>query len=333
MGMTRVEVKAKVKLLVGSTIREREKFNKTLTARQPLRDGRMTHSGDGVVRNRLLPPRLTGERSNRQQRCSSPRLRLRDKWVRTSVQARDPPTSMPLHRCKELVPQSVLTPKGWSRPLRTYRSRLDRKREVCLHPAAGISWIDQLEESAAEPIASMTLIGSRSDLLKGRRNSDFWHRAGNITCEACNMIFLRTDGDFDRTYARGDFQCTTWMCHHCLSEQIARNAAADARDERYRQQARQLQEEAASARPGATGGSDVANSRNARVEMQVSDDEESISGWSEALDDPYQDPFEVEVETPPQKKMKTEPNESSSSSGDAWVVSPLLSRPLRLKAE
>ena len=179
----------------------------------------------------------------------------------------------------------------------------------------------------------MTLIGSRSDLLKGRRNSDFWHREGNITCEACNMIFLRTDGDFDRTYARGDFQCTTWMCHQCLSEQIARNAAADARDERYRQQARQLQEEATSARPGATGGSDVANSRNARVEMQVSDDEESISGWSEALDDPYQDPFEVEVETPPQKKMKTEPNESSSSSGDAWVVSPLLSRPLRVKAE
>ena len=181
-------MKAKVKLLVGSTIREREKFNKTLTARQPLRDGRMTHSGDGVVRYRLLPPRLTGERSNRQQRCSSPRLRLPDKWVRTSVEARDPPTSMPLHRCKELVPQSLLTPKGWARRLRTYRSRLDRKREVCLHPAAGISWIDQLEESAAEPIASMTLIGSRSDLLKGRRNSDFWHRAGNITCEACNMI-------------------------------------------------------------------------------------------------------------------------------------------------
>ena len=244
----------------------------------------MTHSGDGVVRNRLLPPRLTGERSNRQQRCSSPRLRLRDKWVRTSVQARDPPTSMPLHRCKELVPQSVLTPKGSARRLRTYRSRLDRKREVCLHPAAGISWIDQLEESAAEPIASMTLIGSRSDLLKGRRISDFWHREGSITCEACNMIFLKTEGDFDRTYARGEFQCTTWMCHQCLSEQIARNAAADARDERYRQQARQLQEEAASARPGATGGSDVANSRNARVEMQVSDDEESISGWSEALD-------------------------------------------------
>ena len=69
-----------------------------------------------------------------------------------------------------------------------------------------------------------------------------------------------------------------------LREQIARDAAADARVKRYRQQARQLQEEAASARPGATGGSDVANSRNARVEMQVSDDEESISGWSEALD-------------------------------------------------
>ena len=333
MGMTRVEVKAKVKLLVGSTIREREEFNKTLTARQPLRDGRMTHSGDGVVRYRLLPPRLTGERSNRQQRCSSPRVRLPDKWVRTRVEARDPPISMPLHRCKELVPQSVLTPKGWARRLRTYRNRLDRKREVCLHPAARISWIDQLEESAAEPIASMTLIGSRSDLLKGRRISDFWHREGNITCEACNMIFLRTEGDFDRTYARGEFQCTTWMCHECLSEQIAGHAAADARDERYRQQARQLQEEAASARAGATGGSDVANSRNARVEMQVSDDEESISGWSEALDDPYQDPFEVEVETPPKKKMRTEPNEASSSSGDAWVVSPLLSRPLRLKAE